>query len=254
MEFLIKKPIYLVIAVAVGFALWKLPEALNRSETYNESRPVKELDQYLADKGKPLSGTDSLEMRSFYDLLGKLAPQMEAAKQGGCKLKEKTQGVAPRIMAVSLLDYVQDSIANKEIYYFDEVSTLNSKKPFNRLNMTLGDGFTGDLAHENWHQGFMGYVRNLQKDGLLFIAKVENVIPPRMIARRNFYAGTATVGIWACDLKEGKVLCKQSIDVKSDNSSGLPMKGSAMNKKIRLELLEKAAIETELWCKQWMAQ
>jgi|GEM_PF-4195081 len=254
MNFLTQKPIYLILIVVIGFVIWKLPEAMQQSESQQNASSAQELDAYLEDKGRPLTKTDSSEMQSFYDLLSTLRSHLHEAKRGNCDLGVVAEATQVRLIGRTFLDYLNDSDPSKEKGYFDQVSTLNSQNPFSKVNQTCGDGFTADMAYQKWHQGLLGYVRNLKEDRLCFVVEVERVVMPKMIADRDFYGGTVQVGITACDLEVGKVLCKQSIDVKSDDSRGLPKKGSAMNQQLYLELMEKAVRETELWCEKWMAE
>lgn len=246
------KPIYLILVVVLGFALWKLPDALQHSQANEQSQ--KELDSYLAVKEKALTPADNLAIKSFLRNLAGIFKKLDEAQTPECQLA--SDHPKPRIIDWNLLWYsfqAGPSAKSRDIF-FDKVSTLNSQNPFPRLNLTVGDGFTQDIANENWNPGTLTYIQNLQQENILFIAKLENVRDPKFNGDDSFQTGIATIGIWACDLSAGKVLCKHTLHVNSDDSSGLPLKTAPMNNKLRIELLEKSVEEVKNHCRKWMTE
>ncbi len=254
MEFFKKNPVYLILIVVALIAIWKLPEAINQSEEYNNSRPVKELDEYLEVKGQALNQKDSLEVNQFYATLAKLHEALPEAGIKQCSLKELTEAKEARVMDKALLDFVFKSRPAEEKEFFKKVSTLNSQNPFPRVNLSLGDGFTDDLADRNWHKGLHSYISHLKADRILFIATIEQMKKPQYLGERNFIEGECKVGIWACDLIEGRILGKNRIIIDNDDSRGLPLKTEAMNQKLYLELLEKSVAGTQDYCTNWLTK
>lgn len=254
MEFFKKNPVYLILIVVALIAIWKLPEAINQSEEYNNSRPVKELDEYLEVKGQALGQKDSLEVNQFYATLAKLHEALPEAGIKQCSLKELTEAKEARVMDKALLDFVFKSRPAEEKEFFKKVSTLNSQNPFPRVNLSLGDGFTDDLADRNWHKGLHSYISHLKADRILFIATIEQMKKPQYLGERNFIEGECKVGIWACDLIEGRILGKNRIIIDNDDSRGLPLKTEAMNQKLYLELLEKSVVGTQDYCTNWLTK
>lgn len=235
-------------------AIWQLPKAFQQSDASENIAGTQEVNKYLSLKDQPLDKADSLEVQSFLVQLDSLKHNLATASYGRCKLGADKPGGALRIMTMSLVACLTSQEMIGKDAYFENVSTMNSQNPFAKLNRTTGDGFTYDMVHGKYHKGLLSYVQNMMQDRILFVAEIEKMTRPIYRGERNFIQGNCRVGIWACDLVAGKVLCKSAIEFSSDNSSGLQLKAEAMNQKFYLELLEKTVVEVERYCKMWLAE
>ena len=244
----------MIVALAVLLAIWQLPKAFRQSEAYENASSTKELNAYLALKDKPIDQTDSLEIANFLGTVVGMSEDLAEANYGRCQLNADKAKVQPRIMTKALLDGLTREAPMSKEEYFEKISSLNSSNPFERLNLTNGDGFANDLMRKNYHKGLLRYVHNLKNDRIVFIAEIEKVVAPVYRGERQFIEGNCRVGIWAADLEAKKVLCKSAIEVQSDNSSGLVLKSPSMNQKLYLELIEKAVSEVEKYCKAWLSE
>ena len=250
MDFSNIKPTHLILVLVLGFAVWKIPEALRHSQKHEPVR--KELNSYVEAKDQPLSKADSLEIQTFLASLGEIFTQLDTFPDSDCQLK--SAALRPRILDWNLLWYMFRAKPEQKSRdaFFDRVSTLNSQNPFSQLSLTVGDGFTSDLGLDKPNGGTLGYIRTLNEENLIFLAKMEEMQAPRSLGDKSFEAGSSKVGIWACDLANRKVLCRHTLTVSSNDSRGLPLKTKALNNKLRLELLEKTVQEVQAHCKDWM--